>query len=113
MTSRQSESVAHQGGEARGQEKEAKGSTSLSRAERRRLEREGATPRKAAERPRRSGGTAPTSGPGFGLRNAILGGAGLLAVGLGFLLLSQGSITLAPILLVIGYGVLLPLALFL
>ena len=41
----------------------------------------------------------------------ILGGAGLLLIGLGFHLLNQGSINLAPVLLVLGYGVLIPLAL--
>ena len=50
---------------------------------------------------------------GFTLRNAVFGGAGLLAVILGFVLLSQGSITLAPMLLLAGYGVLIPMALFL
>ena len=42
--------------------------------------------------------------------NAILGGAGLLSLTLGYWLLSQGSITAAPLLLVLAYVVLLPLA---
>ena len=45
--------------------------------------------------------------------NAVLGAAGLLSVSVGYWLLAQGSITLAPILLVLGYVVLLPLALIL
>jgi hypothetical protein len=39
--------------------------------------------------------------------------AGLLTVALGYFLLSQGSITAAPLLLVLGYVVLLPLAIIL
>jgi hypothetical protein len=50
-------------------------------------------------------------GLAFGRRNYILFGAGLLAILLGFFLLSRNSITLAPILLVAGYCVIIPLAL--
>ena len=46
----------------------------------------------------------------FTLVNAALGVAGLLALISGYWLLSRGSITLAPLLLVLGYVVLLPLA---
>lgn len=42
--------------------------------------------------------------------NALLGMAGLAAITVGYWLLAQGSITLAPILLVLGYVVLLPMA---
>ena len=42
--------------------------------------------------------------------NAALGGAGLLTLSLGYWLLAQGSITAAPLLLVLAYVVLLPLA---
>ena len=42
-----------------------------------------------------------------------LGAAGVVVVALGYFLLSQGSITLAPLLLVLGYVVLLPLAIIL
>lgn len=42
--------------------------------------------------------------------NAALGAAGLLSLIAGYWLLSQGSITAAPLLLVLGYVVLLPLA---
>lgn len=45
--------------------------------------------------------------------NALLGGAGLVAVALGYWLLAQGSITAAPLLLVLAYVVLLPLAIIL
>lgn len=46
----------------------------------------------------------------FGPVNVVLGIAGLLALVVGYWLLSRGSITLAPLLLVLGYVVLLPLA---
>ena len=49
----------------------------------------------------------------FSTVNLVLGGAGLLVLGLGYTLLARGSITLAPILLVLGYVVLVPLALIL
>ena len=49
----------------------------------------------------------------FSAVNLALGGAGLLALALGYMLLAQGSITLAPILLGLGYVVLVPLALIL
>jgi hypothetical protein len=41
----------------------------------------------------------------------VLGGVGLLVIAAGFHLLNQGSINVAPVLLVVGYGVLIPLAL--
>jgi len=53
----------------------------------------------------------PASTFRFSRTNALLGGSGLATVGLGYYLLSTGSINAAPILLVVGYGVLLPLAL--
>jgi hypothetical protein len=49
----------------------------------------------------------------FSAINGILGVAGVLAVALGYFLLSQGSITAAPLLLVLGYVILLPLAIIL
>jgi len=49
----------------------------------------------------------------FSAINGILGAAGLVVVGVGYFLLSQGSITMAPLLLVLGYLVLLPLAIIL
>ena len=45
----------------------------------------------------------------FGRTNWLLIGASFVAVALGFVLLSRGEITLAPILLVAGYCALLPL----
>jgi len=44
----------------------------------------------------------------FGRRNAISLGSALVAILLGYMLLSRGSITAAPILLVLGYCVLVP-----
>ena len=49
----------------------------------------------------------------FSTVNLALGAAGLIALGLGYMLLAKGSITLAPLLLVLGYVVLVPLALIL
>ena len=43
-------------------------------------------------------------------KNVILLGVGIGSVLLGYMLLSQGDITAAPILLVAGYCVLIPLA---
>ena len=45
--------------------------------------------------------------------NAILGVSGLLTLTLGYWLLAQGSITAAPLLLVLAYVVLLPMAIIL
>jgi hypothetical protein len=45
--------------------------------------------------------------------NIALGAAGLVALALGYWFLAGGSITAAPLLLVLGYVVLLPLALIL
>ena len=44
----------------------------------------------------------------FGTRNYSALGAALACILLGFLLLSRGSITAAPVLLVLGYCVLIP-----
>lgn len=44
----------------------------------------------------------------FGLRNLLLLGAAVAALGVGYVLLAGGSTTLAPILLVLGYCVLFP-----
>jgi hypothetical protein len=52
----------------------------------------------------------PAPGLSFGKESAVLGGAGLLCLALGYWLLAQGNITAAPILLVLAYVVLLPLA---
>lgn len=42
--------------------------------------------------------------------NALLGGSGIACLALGYALLAQGSITAAPLLLVLAYVVLLPMA---
>lgn len=47
----------------------------------------------------------------FSTVNAVLGAAGLLSLTLGYRLLAEGSTTLAPLMLVLGYVILLPLAL--
>ncbi len=60
---------------------------------------------------KREGG--PRAALQFSAINGILGAAGILTVALGYLLLSQGSITAAPLLLVLGYVILLPLAIIL
>ena len=57
-------------------------------------------------------GSAPAS-LRFSRVNLILGVAGLVALALGYTLLAQGSITAAPVLLVLGYVVLVPLAIIL
>lgn len=62
--------------------------------------------------PSKQGRAAPTpKAPPLRLSkiNYILLAAGVVAIALGYLLLSRGSITLAPLLLVAGYAVLLPL----
>jgi hypothetical protein len=46
----------------------------------------------------------------FERSNWVLFGAALVVIALGYLVLAGGSITLAPILLVLGYCVLVPLA---
>lgn len=61
--------------------------------------------------------TPTEAGPRAALRftrvNAILGAAGLLTMTVGYWMLAQGSITAAPLLLVLAYVVLLPLAIIL
>ena len=47
----------------------------------------------------------------YGTKNYYLFAAAMLAIIIGFFTLAKGSITLAPILLVLGYCVLLPMAL--
>jgi len=46
----------------------------------------------------------------FTTENAVLATAGVVCLALGYWLLARGSITAAPILLVLAYVVLLPLA---
>lgn len=47
----------------------------------------------------------------FGARNYILLGAAVVSLAVGYWLLSRGSTTLAPVLLVLGYCVLFPVGL--
>lgn len=47
----------------------------------------------------------------FRRRNVVVLTAALVALGLGYVLLAQGSTTLAPVLLVLGYCVLFPVGL--
>jgi hypothetical protein len=47
----------------------------------------------------------------FGVKNMALLAAAVVSLGAGYALLAQGSTTLAPILLVLGYCVLFPLGL--
>ncbi len=46
----------------------------------------------------------------LGQRNVLLIVAGIIVIVAGYMLLGRGSITLAPLLLVIGYCVMVPLA---
>ncbi len=57
----------------------------------------------------RSTSDAP-AGLEFTAVNAALGAAGVVSLVAGYWLLAQGSITAAPLLLVLGYVVLLPMA---
>jgi hypothetical protein len=65
-----------------------------------------------AQRTRSRPATAVASTPGslrFSMINAILLVAGLVSIVAGYALLAQGSNVLAPVLLVLGYVVLIPL----
>jgi len=55
--------------------------------------------------------TGPAPFFGFGPLNLALLVGGLLAIGVGYALLSRGSTVAAPLLLVLGYAVLVPAAL--
>lgn len=46
----------------------------------------------------------------FGSKNYILFGVAILVIVIGYFLLGSGSMTMAPILLVLGYCVLIPVA---
>ncbi|HOP05862.1 MAG TPA: DUF3098 domain-containing protein [candidate division Zixibacteria bacterium] len=46
----------------------------------------------------------------FGKKNYILFGAALVVIVIGYILLGQGSMTLSPVLLTLGYCVLIPAA---
>lgn len=76
--------------------------------------------RKERGRSRQRAGRAPErvqnpgvvrSGLRFTRKTAIYGAGGLIFAGAGFLLLAQGSINLAPVLLLVGFLGFFPLAL--
>jgi len=46
--------------------------------------------------------------PTFGIRNIVALGGAAVAIVVGYLLLDRGSISAAPLLLVLGYAVLIP-----
>jgi len=79
-------------------------------AKTRRVAEAGARPEGARTGRPRPRMTADQEGPLFRKPNYILFGAALLVIALGFVLLAGGSITMAPLLLVVGYAVLVPLA---
>lgn len=54
--------------------------------------------------------TAAPAALKFTRENALFGVAGLVCLTLGYWLLAQGSITAAPLLLVLAYVVLIPMA---
>ena len=47
----------------------------------------------------------------FGMKNYLLFGVALVVIAIGYVMLGYGSITLSPILLVVGYCVLIPISL--
>ena len=62
---------------------------------------------------RRKKNAAPEPSLKFSKANLWFGLGGLATIALGYFLLGRGSITMAPMLLVVGYVVLLPLAIIL
>lgn len=61
----------------------------------------------------RAAASVPESSLKFSLINALLLAAGLGAITLGYVLLARGSTVAAPLLLVLGYAVLIPLGIIL
>lgn len=59
---------------------------------------------------RKSAGEKPARGFRFGPVNYVLFAGALAAIVAGYLLLDGGSVTAAPLLLILGYVVLFPLA---
>lgn len=70
------------------------------------------TPVEQRKRSKRAGGPRPTEPSSvelpFGRKNYIIFAAAAAVIIAGYVALSRGSITLAPILLLVGYLVLLP-----
>jgi hypothetical protein len=56
---------------------------------------------------------AALAAPDFDKRNYVILGVGLLLIILGFVFLAGGDITISPILLVLGYCVIIPLGILL
>jgi hypothetical protein len=80
------------------------------------MARSGAESRKRAEVAATPAPEVPHSqdvirGPAYARHNYVLMGVSVGVIVAGFIALAQGSITLAPILLVLGYLVLVPVAL--
>ena len=67
----------------------------------------------AARTRSRGAPSVPESSLEFSLINALLLAAGLGAITLGYVLLARGSTVAAPLLLVLGYAVLIPLGIIL
>ncbi len=65
---------------------------------------------KMAKKKRTKGRAVPSKKLSFSRKNWFVFLGGIITILLGFLALSKGSITLAPILLVLGYCVVIPLA---
>ena len=61
----------------------------------------------------RTGGEAPSRGLQFGMANYAAFALGLTSIAAGYVLLDRGSVTAAPLLLILGYAVLLPAGLIL
>ena len=64
----------------------------------------------AATKKTKRSGSGESKWP-YGKKNYLIFAAALVVIILGYVTLGQGSITLAPILLVLGYCVLIPIAL--
>ena len=71
-----------------------------------------ATKAKKSTAKKTGNGPAEESKLPYGKKNYLVFAAALIVILLGFWTLAEGSITWAPILLVAGYCVLLPIALF-
>lgn len=66
-----------------------------------------------ANKKRRAAAKEPRASLQFSRINGIMLVGGIASTALGYILLAQGSITAAPLLLVLGYVVFMPLAIIL
>lgn len=85
--------------------------TDRERDRRKRREAGGRSARKGSEPGGQAGRQTPEEGfrpAGLGPLNLVLLGAALVCLVVGYVLLDRGSITAAPVLLVLGYAVLIP-----